>query len=61
MATIQTEQELASWRRPLPLGLCLVIVVVVLGGWVWSSPRAQVEVPGLDATPEQVVLAYAAA
>lgn len=61
MATIQTEQELASWRRPLLLGLCLVIVVVVLGVWVWSGPRAHVEVPGSDATPEQVVLAYAAA
>lgn len=61
MATIQTEHGLASGRGRLLLGLCLIIVVVALGGWVWSGPRAHVEVPGPDARPEQVVLAYAAA
>ncbi len=38
--------------------LAVVLCVAVL---IWSAPRAQVPVPGPQATPEQVVRAYVAA
>jgi hypothetical protein len=39
-------------------GTVLVVAVLVVVALVWSAPRDDVAVPGPDATPEQVVMAY---
>jgi hypothetical protein len=43
---------------PTLLAAFAVAVALVVGAFVWSAPRDGVPVPGADATPEQVVLAY---
>jgi hypothetical protein len=44
------------------LVICLtsvgVIALLVVGAFVWSAPRDDVPLPGTEAKPEQVVLAY---
>lgn len=36
----------------------VVLALMIVAVLVWSAPRDQVAVPGPDATPEQVVIAY---
>ena len=47
-------------RRPLRAWLAAVGVLGLMVGaaLVWAAPREDVAVPGRDATPEQVVIAY---
>lgn len=35
-----------------------VLALIAVAGLLWSAPRDQVAVPGPNATPEQVVIAY---
>lgn len=60
-AVSQTEPAPATRRRRrlprwlVPLG---VLGLIVGAASVWAAPREDVAVPGRDATPEQVVIAY---
>lgn len=40
------------------LAAAAIAAALVVGALVWSAPREEVAVPGLDATPAQVVRAY---